>query len=131
MHLLTISACLQLAKIAGLIANNGSIDDIQFLSPEVVQRALEPLPWMVDAVVSRNVTFTVGGWGTGISFPGSENTTWVGWGGVGGSMCWWNMDKQIGFSYVMNSMSMSGIGDSRSWRLIKAFVDSFDRIHSE
>ncbi|KAI8928654.1 beta-lactamase/transpeptidase-like protein [Entophlyctis helioformis] len=115
-----------LAKFAALMANNGSFGGVQLISPEAVAHALEPMPWMSDAVVARNVTFARGGWGINVRFPGSEHVGWVGWGGVGGSMVWWNPEKRIAFSYVMNSLSLSGIGDRRSWRLIAELVKAVE-----
>ncbi|KAH6567839.1 hypothetical protein BASA62_005800 [Batrachochytrium salamandrivorans] len=117
-----------LAKFAVLMAQQGSFKGKQLISSKVIAKALVPLPFMSDVVVSRNVTFTTGGWGMGVSFPGSEHVKWIGWGGVGGSMVWWNPERNLSFAYVMNSLSLSGIGDRRSWRLIAQLVDAVDNL---
>ncbi|EGF82083.1 hypothetical protein BATDEDRAFT_18969 [Batrachochytrium dendrobatidis JAM81] len=115
-----------LAKFAALMAQQGTFNGHRIISPETVRKSLVSLPFMPDTVVSRNVTFATGGWGVGVSFPGSEHVGWIGWGGVGGSMVWWSPDLHISFAYVMNSLSLSGIGDKRSWRLIAALVKAVE-----
>lgn len=110
-----------------MMSMNGTLDGTQFLSAETVEFAHIPLPWLKDHVVARNVTFSTGGWGLFMSFPGTESTSWTGWGGVGGSLVFWNREKGLSFSYVMNSLSLNGIGDQRGWALIKAFVESFEK----
>lgn len=82
---------------------------------------------MPDTVVTRNVTFTQGGWGLGFKFPGSD-LEWYGWGGVGGSMVFFNPQTSISFSYVMNSMTLAGIGDTRSFSLIAQLVKCVRKI---
>ena len=116
-----------LATFAALMANNGSFNGTRIISSETIERAKMELPWMQDTVFTRNITFNQGGWGVGFAFPGSEHVKWIGWGGVGGSMVWWNPERNISFSYVMNSVSLSGIGDRRSWRLVSALINSFEK----
>eukprot|EP00842_Homolaphlyctis_polyrhiza_P006406 jgi/Hompol1/6767/HPOL_002371-RA len=123
-----ITNAISLAKFAALMALNGSFGGVQYISPQAIQKALVPMPHMADAVVARNVTFATGGWGLGMRFPGSEHVEWTGWGGVGGSMVWWNQERQIAFSYVMNSLSMSGIGDRRSWKIVAELVRAADNL---
>ncbi|KAJ2993769.1 hypothetical protein HDV02_002076 [Globomyces sp. JEL0801] len=115
-----------LARLAAYMANEGTLDGHEFITPATINEALVPLKWMPDTVVTRNVTFTTGGWGLNITFPGSETYRWIGWGGIGGSMVWWNPDKKLAFSYVMNACSYSGIGDIRSWRLVEAFTKAYE-----
>ncbi|KAL2918266.1 hypothetical protein HK105_202193 [Polyrhizophydium stewartii] len=115
-----------LARFAALMLQKGRFGDTRLISEASLDRALVQLPWMADAVNARNVTFTTGGWGVGVTFPGSEHVGWTGWGGVGGSMVWWNYEKNLAFSYVMNSLSLSGIGDRRSYRLISALVKAVE-----
>lgn len=109
-----------LAAFAALMANNGTLNSHSILSPSTVDLAHSPLPWMPDSVVKRNVTFSRGGWGIEMTFPNST-TKWTGWGGVGGSLVFWNREKGLAFAYVMNSLGHTGIGDARGWKLIEAF----------
>ncbi|KAI8807884.1 beta-lactamase/transpeptidase-like protein [Cladochytrium replicatum] len=82
-----------LARMAALMANEGSLDGVRLISRETVRKALVPNTPAVDAVVGRNITYSTGGWGVGAQFPGVDaNWEWVGWGGAGGSMVWWNWD---------------------------------------
>ncbi|KAI8911026.1 beta-lactamase/transpeptidase-like protein, partial [Gorgonomyces haynaldii] len=124
-----ITNSVSLATFAALMANDGTFKNQKLLSPDVVEAGHVPLPWMKDHVVSRNVTFSQGGWGIDMTFPGSD-VKWTGWGGVGGSMVFWNREKRLAFSYVMNSLSHSGIGDERSFRLIREFITAFERTRS-
>ncbi|KAJ3215573.1 hypothetical protein HDU67_000231 [Dinochytrium kinnereticum] len=100
-----------LAKMAALLANKGEFGGVRLFSEETADRALRPLDEQMDAVVRRNLTFT-----------------WIGWGGVGGSLVYWNPEHNIAFSYVPNSMGMATMGDQRSLRLLKAFVTSFQAL---
>lgn len=62
-----------LALFASIMANNGSLaNSEQIISHETIENAHKRLPFMKDKVVSRNVTFTVGGFGTDMTFPGSK-----------------------------------------------------------
>ena len=112
--------------MAALLANQGEFQGKRFLSVETLAQSLAPLPWMPDHVVNRNVTFSMGGWGLNLTFPGNS-LGWHGWGGVGGSMVFWNPQKRIAFSYVMNSLSYNGIGDERSWRLMSHLVQAVEQ----
>lgn len=118
----------QLAKLSAILANNGTLDGKEWISHSTLKKAFHPLPWMKDTVISRNVTFCVGGWGINFKFPGTEHVDWIGWGGIGGSMVWFNPVKNIAFSYLMNSLSMAGIGDTRSWKIIGALIESVEEL---
>lgn len=119
-----------LARFAALIANEGSFGLARLISARAIRESLELLPWMPDAVVSRNVTFSLGGWGMDLKFPGTD-LEWIGWGGVGGSMVFFNRETKISFSYVMNSMTLSGIGDQRSFALISKLVDCYHKLQKK
>jgi CubicO group peptidase (beta-lactamase class C family) len=119
-----------LATFAALMANNGSLSGVTLISESTVRSAHEAQPWMQDHVVERNVTFSTGGFGLDLTFPGS-NTKWTGWGGIGGSMVFWNREKGLGFSYVMNSLSHNGIGDARSFKLMQAFEECAEKMKVE
>jgi CubicO group peptidase (beta-lactamase class C family) len=114
-----------LARIAALMANLGELDNIRFISKEAILESLKPLPWMKDQVFSRNVTFSQGGLGIELQFPGSD-LLWHGWGGVGGSMVFFNRETKISFAYVMNSMTLAGIGDNRSFRIIEQLIKCYE-----
>ncbi|KAJ3123603.1 hypothetical protein HK098_001813 [Nowakowskiella sp. JEL0407] len=146
------SALLQLARLAALMANEGSIDAVELISPETVQKSLTPLTSSVDAVVTRNITFARGGFGIDVEFPGVKGK-WAGWGGAGGSMVWWNWNphtkqdaegtghsgdwrketnaKKVAFSYVQNSVGFTSLGDKRSWRILRALMDTVDGLDKE
>ncbi|KAJ3117925.1 hypothetical protein HDU96_004829 [Phlyctochytrium bullatum] len=93
-----------LAKLAALLANRGELGDVKLFSEETAARAFTPLDEQMDTVVGRRLTFTMGGWGYRVKFPCCPDFEWIGWGGVGGSLVYWNPEHRIAFSYVPNSM---------------------------
>ncbi|KAJ3087810.1 hypothetical protein HK102_010234 [Quaeritorhiza haematococci] len=113
-----------MVRLANLMVNEGATDGIRLISAETVRRALVPLPTTLDAVVARNITFATGGWGLHMKIPSIPELEWIGWGGAGGSMAFWNPEHRIAFSYVMNSMAFTTMGDRRSWRIVRALVDA-------
>lgn len=117
------------------MCNNGTYTDgtttsFTLISAETVKTAMQAMGTEFDAVISRNVTFSQGGWGAAISFRGTPQVSWYGWGGTGGSLVFWNPERKIAFSYVMNSVGVTAMGDRRSWRLIKSLVEAVDRLTS-
>ncbi|KAJ3100904.1 hypothetical protein HDU97_001844 [Phlyctochytrium planicorne] len=119
-----------LAKMAALLANRGELGGVRIFSEETAQRAFQPLDEQMDVVVRRNLTFTVGGWGYRVKFPACPEIEWIGWGGVGGSLVYWNPDLKISFSYVPNSMGLATMGDHRSSRVLGAFMKSFKALQN-
>ncbi|KAI9205776.1 beta-lactamase/transpeptidase-like protein [Polychytrium aggregatum] len=118
-----------LVRLAAMMSNHGTLGKTQLIRPSTIKRALQALPTQMDAVALRNVTFATGGWGVHVTFPGAPGV-WTGWGGAGGSMVWWNHETGVAFSYVMNSMAFTSMGDRRSWRLVKALVESVERLRA-
>ncbi|KAJ3417102.1 hypothetical protein HDV05_006961 [Chytridiales sp. JEL 0842] len=120
-----LSNARSLAKLSAIMANYGHLDGVTIVSETTARRAFEPLDTQLDAVVRRNITFTRGGFGIDVSFPGTSEIDWIGWGGVGGSLVYWNPDYRLAFSYVPNTMGFTSMGDRRSWRLLKALMKAW------
>lgn len=110
------------------MANNGTdpITKRTLISQAVLSDALTLLPIDRDAVLGNFMPFTTGGWGQVTTLV--HDQTWVGWAGAGGSMIWWNAEESIAFSYVMNAVKLQALGDKRSWRVLKAFVEGVDKL---
>ncbi|KAJ3159125.1 hypothetical protein HDU86_002027 [Geranomyces michiganensis] len=115
-----------LARLAAVMANNG-VDPVSgnvLIKPDTIKKALTPLPVLMDQVMSKPLPFATGGWGIIKSLVYGQE--WVGWAGAGGSMIWWNREEKLAFAYVMNAVKLQALGDKRSWRLIKAFLEGVD-----
>ena len=128
-----LSNARSLATLAACVMNPAKgIQGVRLVGEQTMKTALEPLETQIDAVVKRNVTFSTGGWGLGIRFPTmdeAKKVEWVGWGGVGGSLVYWNAELGIAFSYVPNTMGFTSMGDRRSWRLLNALLESFNELN--
>ncbi|KAI8908721.1 beta-lactamase/transpeptidase-like protein [Powellomyces hirtus] len=117
-----------LSRLAAVMANNG-VDPVTgkvIIPTETLKEALEPLPVLHDPVLGNPIPFLTGGWGKVDKLVHGD--TWIGWAGAGGSMIWWNKDENLAFAYAMNAVKLQALGDKRSWRLIKAFLEGVDRI---
>ncbi|KAJ3332314.1 hypothetical protein HDU76_000644 [Blyttiomyces sp. JEL0837] len=71
-----LSNARSLALLAAAMANFGTINGARLLSEETVLRGITPLETQFDAVIKRNVTFTVGGFGRHVRFPGTMEAEW-------------------------------------------------------
>ncbi|KAJ3194563.1 H(+)-transporting V0 sector ATPase subunit a [Irineochytrium annulatum] len=105
-----ISNARSLGRFAALLLNRGELEGVRLISEETADAAMQPLDRLWDVVVGRNVTFTRGGFGHGVRFPCCMDVEWVGWGGAGGSLVYWNQELNISFSYVPNSMGFTTMG---------------------
>ncbi|TPX32746.1 hypothetical protein SmJEL517_g04210 [Synchytrium microbalum] len=127
-----------LARLAAVMANGGSFDGFTLIKNHSTMRSTEiPLPRLPDVVLHRNLTFATGGWALDVRFPEAEDIGWGKklvlfpchtWAGAGGSMIWWNQERRIAFSYVMNSAEFGTTGDKRSHRLISELVKCLKNI---
>ncbi|KAJ3080849.1 hypothetical protein HK102_002771 [Quaeritorhiza haematococci] len=56
---------------------------------------------------------------------------WVGWAGAGGSAIFWNRDKDIAFSYVMNAAHLMPLTDSRTRRILIALDAAIEKLEKK
>ncbi|KND01753.1 uncharacterized protein SPPG_03546 [Spizellomyces punctatus DAOM BR117] len=117
-----------LSRFAAIMANGGvdPLTGTTVISSSTLSKALEPLPLSTDQVLNKTIQFTTGGWGQLDTLI--QGQTWTGWAGAGGSMIWWNQKEKLAIGYVMNSVKLQPLGDLRSRRLIKAFMDAVDGV---
>ncbi|KAJ3149482.1 hypothetical protein HDU89_003846 [Geranomyces variabilis] len=115
-----------LARLAAVMANGGKdpVTALVLINTKTLEQALTPLPVLWDHVMGAHLPFATGGWG--IIKHLVHGQEWVGWAGAGGSMIWWNREQNLAFAYVMNAVKLQALGDKRSWRLIKAFLEGVD-----
>ncbi|MFW9875081.1 MAG: serine hydrolase domain-containing protein [Candidatus Thorarchaeota archaeon] len=124
------------AKIASVIACEGVVDGIRFISKETLEKILEEQIYGIDLVMPNPLR-----WGLGVGLPTKErpapNPRTCYWGGAGGSAIRMDLDAHIGFGYVMNKMRNQPLqetlsnkyhSDTRGDRLITAVYESLDLI---
>lgn len=108
------------AEIHVLLANGGVAKGKQILSEAGCRKALE-LQIEGNDMVLLNLPIR---YGLGFGLPGQmvplPNPNSMFWGGYGGSLIVIDMDARATFSYVMNKMNASLMGDMRSLGLLAA-----------
>eukprot|EP00127_Corallochytrium_limacisporum_P006798 Clim_evm13s236 gene=Clim_evmTU13s236 len=97
------------ARIAGCIANGGTIDGVTLISKEGLAKAMETDGRHLCKVCSYEFEFTRCGW----AFFEEEASGCYGWGGYGGSLVLFHPELNLGFSYVMCATGTAAIGDHR------------------
>lgn len=108
------------ARIQSVLASGGEAFGVRLLSPEGAGRFLEKQIEGHDLVLGTPVQY---GLGYGISnpqMPVSPNPNVGFWGGWGGSTIVVDLDERMAYSYVMNRMDPSALGDPRGANLGQA-----------
>ena len=107
------------AMVQTLVANGGVSGGKRILSEAGVHRALESQLQGDDLVLGIPVHY-----GLGYGLPGGQmpfpNPNSCYWGGYGGSIVINDLDAQTTFSYVMNMMAGTTVGDMRAFSLAMA-----------
>ncbi len=112
-----------LAKLYGILAAGGSQDGKQLLSVDGIKAMATPQIENEDAVLGVSVR-----WAAGMALNAEwgeygPNLTAFGHSGWGGSFGAADPENRIGFSYVMNKMGGSLVGDPRALALSKSLFD--------
>jgi len=116
----TISNARSLGKIAGLLANGGEIDGVRLLNRKTLDEAIvRDQPRFMDKMLFTNDSWTVGGFGdlSDGFLPMGEG--WIGWGGFGGTVIAFNIEKGVGVAYVIRGMMPAYPIDQRHKRIVK------------
>lgn len=111
---------LDLARILGVLANDGMLVGQRILSPEVVEAATRERIHGLDKVLPYEMSWAAGytrNQGLGIFGPNSDTVGHCGW---GGSCAFADAENRISGAYVMTRQSPHLIGDPRAQRLIDA-----------
>ena len=109
-----------LARIMGVLANDGLLDGKAILSPEVVDQAIKERIHGRDRVLPFDLSWAAGftrNAGLGIFGPGARSVGHCGW---GGSCAFADPDARVSAAYVMTRQSHHLLGDPRAQRLVDA-----------
>ena len=112
------------ARIGAAIACGGEIDGVRLLSLKTIKKAIEEQSYTKDLVMQIPIR-----WGLGFGLNSKEmrlgrNPHAFCWGGWGGSSLVMDLDEKISYSFVMNKMNNTLLGDARSANLGRAFLKS-------
>lgn len=108
-----------LAKLYGILAVGGSINEQKVISSEAIEQATRIAITSKDLVLGEKVSWAAGFErnSSGLYGPCKDAYGHPGW---GGSFAFADPDQKLGFSYTMNRMSSHLAGDPRNLALIKA-----------
>ena len=101
------------ARIQAIVANGGTVDGVEFLSPDTIKMIFEEQANGVDQVLGLPVRFGMGYALHSIAVPYLPEGNYAYWGGWGGSSIIVDIDRKITFAYVMNRMDEGLLGDTR------------------
>ncbi|KAI9021366.1 beta-lactamase/transpeptidase-like protein [Hyaloraphidium curvatum] len=143
----TVTNARTLGRLAGAMAQGGSIDGVELVSPkgfEAASKIHEGVKNDPDACIGFPVPYTHGGWAesmAGIRIPVylfdltaqppkplytesmvGNDVTWHGWFGYGGSVFQWSKEHGLGFGYVPNRLRAGLLGDGRSAKIFDALL---------
>lgn len=115
-----------LARGQAVVANGGSVDGVQLLSPATIARIFEVQSDGIDVVLGEHLKFGIG---YGLKSPTSPHLpdgNICFWGGWGGSSIIVDTDRKVTFAYVMNRMAEGVLGDDRGVNLFNATYEALD-----
>jgi CubicO group peptidase (beta-lactamase class C family) len=108
-----------IARAQAVVANGGTLDGVQLLSPATIDRIFEAQSDGVDLIIGEHQKFGIGfALPTGLTFHPEGKICY--WGGWGGSSIIVDVSQRMTFSYVMNRMDDGLLGDSRGEDLAAA-----------
>lgn len=102
------------ARVMGALAA-GELDGVRLIGPETLARTIEEQSSGTDLVLGVPVRFGLGFGLTSPELPIGPNPRTFFWGGWGGSLAVVDPDARLGFSYVMNKMGGTTMGDLRAF----------------
>ncbi|MGI9598160.1 MAG: serine hydrolase domain-containing protein [Acidimicrobiales bacterium] len=112
------------AKAQAVVANGGTLDGVQLLSPATIAKIFEVQADGVDVVLGEQLKFGIG-YGlksaTSAYLPDGNLCFWGGW---GGSSIIVDTDRRVTFAYMMNRMAEGVLGDERGVNLFQATYDA-------
>ena len=108
------------ARVHAMLANGGTLDGVEIMRPETVDRIFVEQCHQTDAVLGVPMRLGTGFGLMSDLIPLSPNPRSCFWGGWGGSICVVDVDAQVSIAYVMNKMAGGLVGDLRGAMVVLA-----------
>lgn len=105
------------ARVHAALANGGSIDGVELMSAETLDRIFDEQIESVDLVLGAKMRLGIGFGLMNETVPLSNSPRSCFWGGWGGSIAVIDVDQRMSVSYVMNKMAPDLMGDLRGGTL--------------
>jgi CubicO group peptidase (beta-lactamase class C family) len=112
------------ARGQAVVANGGTVDGVQLLSPATIDRIFEVQSDGIDLVLGEHLKFGIGYGLSGPTTPFLPEGRICFWGGWGGSIIIVDVDRRMTICYVMNRMAEGALGDVRGASLVMAAYDA-------
>jgi CubicO group peptidase (beta-lactamase class C family) len=109
------------ARIQAVVANGGSVDGVELLSPKTIDRIFDVQSDGVDLVLGAPLRFGIGYGLPSASLPMLPDGRICFWGGWGGSVIIVDTERRATLAYMMNKMAAGILGNPTSFALIEAF----------
>ncbi len=114
------------ARGQAVVANGGTVDGVQLLSPDTIAKIFEVQSDGIDVVLGEHLKFGIGYGLKSPSAPHIPDGNICFWGGWGGSSIIVDTDRRVSFAYVMNRMAEGVLGDDRAVNLFNATYEALD-----
>lgn len=108
------------ARVVSLLAQGGSADGVEVLSPGTIERTFEVQADGTDLVLGLESRFGIGFGLPSAGMPLGVNDRTLFWAGWGGSMAVVDVENELTAVYVMNRMMSDVVGGMRAARVIFA-----------
>lgn len=112
------------ARIMSALACGGEVDGVRLLSRQAIDRAITEQCYRPDLVLTIPMRWGLGFMLTSADVPLGPNPRAFGHGGAGGSLAVADLDARASWSYVMNKMAATTVGDARGGAIAEAFYRS-------
>ncbi|MEX0784393.1 MAG: serine hydrolase domain-containing protein [Dehalococcoidia bacterium] len=112
------------ARIMSALACGGEVDGVRLMSEATVEKAIAEQCYRPDLVLLQPMRWGAGFMLASKDLPISPNPRTFGHGGAGGSLAIADLDARASWSYVMNRMASTTVGDVRGGALGAAFYQS-------
>ena len=100
------------ARIQAVVANRGTVDGVNLLSPTTVERIFDQQSDGIDLVLGIPLRFGIGyALPQPATFPYIPDGHVCFWGGAGGSMIIIDLDRRMTIAYMMNKMAAVLVGN--------------------
>lgn len=116
------------ARAHALLANGGTLDGHEILSPAGVDRIFVEQAHTTDEVLGVKMRLGTGFGLMNDLIPLSPNPRSCFWGGWGGSICVIDVDAGVSIAYVMNKMAGGLVGDMRGALIVMAAMGAIAQL---